>query len=71
MDATSQPAKRRNHALSALTAAIEALNIAKEAPSSTPAKAVFGSTSVLLTTIKVGLPQANVCRLLLTIFLGF
>ena len=57
MDPTSQPPKRRNHILSALTVAIEGLNIAREAPSSTPAKAVFVSTSILLTTIKVGLPR--------------
>ena len=36
-----------------LNAAIKALDLAKEVSSLTPAKAVFGSASVLLTTIRV------------------
>ena len=36
-----------------LNIAIEALKIAKEVSSITPAKAVFGSVSVILTMIKV------------------
>ena len=36
-----------------LNAAIEALNLAKEISSVTPAKAVFGSVSVLLVMIRV------------------
>ena len=38
-----------------LNMTIEALNLAKEISSVTPAKAVFGSVSVLLTMIKVRL----------------
>jgi hypothetical protein len=38
--------------LSKLNVAIDALNIAKEVASLTPAKAVFGSVSVLLTMIR-------------------
>ena len=37
----------------ALNAAIEAMNLAKELSSITPAKAVFGSVSVVLTMIRV------------------
>lgn len=40
---------------SALNVAIEAMNLAKEVSSITPAKAVFGSASVLLAMIRVGL----------------
>jgi hypothetical protein len=36
-----------------LNSAIEAMNLAKEALSMTPAKAVFGSVSILLTMIRV------------------
>ena len=39
--------------LSLLNAAIEAMNLAKEISSVTPAKAVFGSVSALLTMIRV------------------
>jgi len=45
--------KRRDGVLSTLNVAIEAMNIAKDASSMTPAKAVFGSVSVLLTMIRV------------------
>ena len=38
-----------------LNVAIEAMNLAKEVSSVTPAKAVFGSVSVLLTMIRVRL----------------
>ena len=38
-----------------LNVAIEAMNLAKEISSVTPAKAVFGSVSVLLTMIRVRL----------------
>ena len=53
MDADSQQPKRRDGALSALNTAIEAMNLAKEVSSVTPAKAVFGSVSILLTMIRV------------------
>ena len=53
MDADSRQQKRRDDALSLLNVAIEAMNLAKEISSVTPAKAVFGSVSVLLTMIRV------------------
>ena len=57
MDAkSSKRQKRRESALSLLNVAIEAMNLAKEVSSATPAKAVFGSVGVLLTMIVVRLP---------------
>ena len=56
MDTKSQPQKRQDGALSSLNAAIEAMNLAKEISSITPAKAVFGSVSVVLTMIRVRFP---------------
>ena len=54
MDAkSSKEQKRRESALSLLNVAIEAMNLAKEASSGTPAKAIFGSVSILLTMIVV------------------
>ena len=53
MDADSKRQKRRENILSLLGAAITAMDLANELP--TPAKAVFGSASVLLTMIKVHL----------------
>ena len=53
MDANSKQEKWRDGVLSSLNAAIEAMNLAKELASVTPAKAVFGSVSVLLTMIRV------------------
>ena len=53
MDPDSQRQERRDGALSLLNVAIEAMNLAKEISSVTPAKAVFGSVSVLLTMIRV------------------
>ena len=55
MEAKSQRPKGRDGAISALNVAIETLNLAKELSSITPAKAVFGSVSVILTMIKVSL----------------
>ena len=52
MDANSRHEPQEN-TLSVLNAAIEAMNLAKELSSATPAKAVFGTVSVLLTMIKV------------------
>jgi len=49
----SQQQKRRDVTISSLNTAIEALNIMKEATSITPAPAVFGTVSVLLTMIRV------------------
>ena len=53
MATSSQPQKGRDGALSMLNGAIEVLNLAKEISSVTPAKAVFGSVSVLLAMIRV------------------
>ena len=52
MDTNSRHEPQEN-TLSLLNAAIEAMNLAKELSSATPAKAVFGTVSVLLTMIKV------------------
>jgi len=53
MPTEPQQQKRREVTLSSLNAAIEALNIMKEATTATPAPAVFGTVSVLLTMIRV------------------
>ena len=53
MAAKSQRPNGRNGALSSLNVAIDILNLAKEVSSITPAKAAFGSVSILLTMIKV------------------
>jgi len=53
MDAKTQRPKDREGAISALNAAVEVLNLIKEAASVTPAKAAFGSVSMLLTMIRV------------------
>ena len=53
MATKSQRPKGREGALSLLNAAIEAVNLAKEASSITPAQAAFGAAGVLLTMIKV------------------
>ena len=53
MEVESQRPKEREGAISALNLAIEALNLAKELASITPAKAAFGSVGVLLVMIKV------------------
>ena len=50
---TKQELKTRDGLLSSLNVAIDALNLAKEISSATPAKAVFGSVSALLTIIRV------------------
>lgn len=55
MATNSKRQKRRDAVLSGLDVTIEGLNLAKEISSITPAKAVFGSVSVMLTMIKVGL----------------
>ena len=53
MEVESQGPKEREGAASGLNAAIEALNLAKEVSSIAPARAVFGSVSVILTMIRV------------------
>jgi len=55
MEAKSQRPKEREGAILGLDAAIEALNLAKELSSITPAKTVFGFVSVILAMIKVSL----------------
>ena len=55
MEAKSQRPKDREGVISLLSTTIEALNLAKEISSITPAKAAFGSVSVLLTMVKVRL----------------
>ena len=53
MDVNSQQPKRRDNVLSTLSMTIEVLNLAKEASSITPAKAAFGSVSIILAMIRV------------------
>ena len=55
MEPKTQQPKEQKGTISALNALIEALNLVKEVSSITPAKAVFGSASVLLTMIRVRL----------------
>lgn len=55
MEAESQKPKGREGAISALNAAIEAIDLAKETSSIMPAKAVFGTVSVILATTRVSL----------------
>ena len=55
MEHKTQQPEEREGTVSALNAAIEALNLAKEVASITPAKAVFGSASILLAMIRVDL----------------
>ena len=56
MDVGSQRPKGREEAISALNAAMEALNLAKNISGITQAKVIFGSVSALLTTIRVCFP---------------
>ena len=62
-DKPQQP-KGRGSALSSLNATIDTLNIAREVSSIAPAKTAFGSTSDLLTLIKVRFLLVHVGRLL-------
>ena len=62
-DKPQQP-KGRGSALSSLNTTIDTLNIAREVSSIAPAKAAFGSTSDLLTLIKVRFLLVHVGRLL-------
>jgi len=70
MEAESQRPKEREGAISALDAAIEAMNLAKELSSITPAKAVFGSVSVVLTMTRVSFLPACVDRSRAEMYLG-
>ena len=58
----------QDDALSSLSVAIDTLNLAKEASNIIPAKAAFGSTAVLLATIRVGFLLAHVGRLLAHVY---
>ena len=67
MDANSKRQERRENTLSLLNVAIDALNLVKEAASVAPAKAAFGSVSIILSMIRVrislvsdGIPQVHV-----------
>ena len=53
MAKNSQRPKGRSGLRSTLNVSIEAMNLAKEISSVTPAKAVFGSVSVVLTMVRV------------------
>jgi len=66
MAAKSQRQKHREVSLSSLNAAIEALNVIKEATSITPAPAVFDTVSVLLTIIRVRFSSSRAIRSKLT-----
>jgi hypothetical protein len=61
MEADAQRQKRRANVLSSLNVAIEALNLAKEVSSITPAKVVFGSVSIIITMIRVGFFLHRMC----------
>ena len=69
MDSRPQLPEGRGAVFSMLNEAMKDLNIAKEASSITPAKAVFGSVGALLPTIRVsqsvvvGRSLTNVCRI--------
>jgi len=58
-----QRPKHRDVALSSLNAAVETLNLVKESASVTPAKAIFGTVSVVLTMIRVSFPLVCIERL--------
>ena len=53
MDANSQSPNRQDNVLTLLDVAVEATNLAKEAMSAAPTKAIFGSVSIILTMIRV------------------
>ena len=56
MTPKSQRPKGRGNAVSSLNAAIEVMNLAEKFSSITPAKAAFGTVSLLLEMIKVRFP---------------
>ena len=60
MEFKSQQPKEPEGVISVLNGFVEAFNLAKEISSNTPAKAVFGSVSVLLAMIRVSL--LAICR---------
>ena len=58
MEAESQRLKEREGPISALNAAIKALNLAGKISSIAPAEAAFGSVNILLATIEVCFPPS-------------
>ena len=70
MEVKSQQPKAREDVISTLNAAIEAMNLAKELTSITPAKAVFGSASVVLTMTRVSFLLVCLDRLEAEMHLG-
>ena len=71
MNPDAQAPERRENVISTLNVAIDVLNIAKEALSITPAKAVFGSVGALLVMIKVYSLLLCVTEFPIHIYLGF
>ena len=65
-----QQPKAREGVISTLNAAIEAMNLANELTSITPAKAAFGSASVILTMTRVRFRLVCVVRAQAEIHLG-
>ena len=61
MKAKFQQHEGRGGVISTLNGFIEILSLAKEVASITPAKAVFGSVSFILTTIRVNRLLASYC----------
>jgi len=71
MDRHTQQQRRRDKVLSSLDVTIAALNLAKELSAITPAKAVFGSASAVLTMIRASVPLVYFGRLQAETHLGF
>jgi len=71
MDRQAQQHRRRDNPLSSLDVTIAALNLAKELSAITPAKAVFGSASAVLTMIRASVPLVYFGRLQAETHLGF
>ena len=63
MKVRSQGPKGREDTVSELNTAIETSNLAKNASGITPAKALFGSVSIILATIRVSFLPVFVDRL--------
>jgi len=59
MEVGSQPPKEREDATSALNTAIQTLNLAKDASAIAPAKTIFGSVRVIISTVRVGFLLAS------------
>jgi len=71
MDIEAQKQERRDNILSSLNAAIEVLNLVGGISDIVPAKALFGTVSVVLTMIKVSSPLICVNRLQVEVCVGF